>query len=539
MLRVKPPHLARLVLYGGLGLTLLLALRPPLALSRQDQGKESAEATPSEIRSMQEAVLQTYLTSLPTPLQDPVITQIHTTTDAHLSMLMDWLPTPPLHRPAALLDSPLPQGTALHEALLTASLVGRDAPTLTESTDLLPRLDLDPDAPIRLKLFQALAQRAESEGDISAALNHLASAARHPSATWNEVQKLVELALNTRQTAAAISLLEDWQQTPPYSTTPDQTTSVCRQLAHLFLTSNQPVKAWASLAPLLTDPNQTLPAETLDLAWTVANLTGNDRAVVPHLETNLRQHPHHGLHWRELSDAPSPTETYLTHLSRFASACLAAAIDSRACETLFHLAWLDHDHRIDHLTQALPIAHRLDRLPELFDLITLLVDADSDRDPTLVLKLATTCFHRGDLTGAERLLVWQLGRTPDHLTTTRLLLQVKTHTLPAMQAAQLWRRHLQQHPTDTPAHHEFVEVWLAADQPRAAINHLLATNSAHLDPALRLRTAALALQTRHQTALQTALQRLATANEPPSPDLHPELARVYHEVIHSPKPSTE
>jgi hypothetical protein len=527
MRRAKSAQLPRLLLYGGLALAFLLALRPPQVLSRHASAAATADQTPSEIRAMQEAVLRTYLETLPEPLPTATMAEITTVSDATLSELIDWLPSGPTQRPAALLTTSLPPTSALHTALLTATLVGRNAPTLAEGAALLPQLDLPREAPVRLTLLLALAQRAERENDLPRALDLRASAVRHPASTWRQVEELVELALTCRDTAAAIGLLEDWLETPPPSATLTQVASVHHQLAHLHLISNQPAQAWRALAPVLTTATAPLPPDTLDLAWTVATLTGNDRALVPHLENSLRQHPHHQMHWRELKDAAPPTAEYLSQLNRLATACLAAHIDPRACEALFHLAWLAPDQRIDHLSRALPLAQRLERLPELFDLLSLLPSASSPARLQLTLDLATACVEQGQTASAERLLHWQLETQPDHLPTLRLVLQLKTRGLPAMQAAQVWRRHLQQHPADAPAHHQFVEAWLAAGQPRAAINHLLATDPRYLDPDLRLRTAALALETRHQTALQIALQRLAAANEPPSPERHPELARAF------------
>ncbi len=540
MRRVKPAHLLRGIVYGGLGLALLVALQPQLALSRQAASGADAEQTTAELRALQQQVLRKYLSSLNEPLNAGVTEQVAGSSDALLLALMEWLPTAPAKRPAALLALPM-SAPALQEALLKTSLVGRNAPPLAESVALLPRLDLAKESPVRLRLLQALAERAVQADDLPQALDLLANAARHPAATEEILQQGIELAMAARQTEAMVGLLEDWLKAPPAAATDSQVVDLRRQLAHLHLLNNEPRKAWTELEPLLVGEQEVLPAATLELVWTVATLTEHHREVVPHLERALSLHPQHQLHWRELSEATAPADEYPIQLARLAAACLAVPIEPRACEALFHLAWLQPERCIEHLGRALPMALRLDRMQELFDLIERVaarVSSDAGEQThaagSMRVALAAQCFQRGDFSSVLPLLELQLREQPEDLAAIRLRLQVQAQALPAMRAAQLWRRHLLEHPHDTRGHHQFVEAWLKAGQPLAAINHLIGCESQDLDAALRLRTAELALVNRHPTALQKALQRLKEAGEVPAADQDPALARAYADFCNQP-----
>jgi hypothetical protein len=232
----------------------------------------------------------------------------------------------------------------------------------------------------------------------------------------------------------------------------------------------------------------------------------------PAVESLLRQFPQHQLNWRELSLTPAPDPTYLLWLDRLTNACTQTQQDARAVELGLHLSTL---HSPAKLLPILPAAARADRFPEVLELLDRLEkSAASANQASPTLTRAETCYQQQDIDSARRLLEHRLEQAPAHLPTLRLSLQVKSHALPPMQTAILWRRHLQQHPDDLFAHQLLVDAWLAANQPSAAVNHLLATDSSRLDTDLRLRTAQLALENRQNAAFPRAIQRLLDAKDP-------------------------
>jgi predicted Zn-dependent protease len=339
----------------------------------------------------------------------------------------------------------------------------------------------------------------------------LSEAARHPAASWTQVQTLIDHAIATQVTDEAIALLSDWLDDPPTPHDPKQINAARRALANLHLTAKQPDEAAKLLAPLIQ--NQAQPdLDALDLAWTIAGLTQNPTPLIAPIESLLRRYPQHQLNWRELSLTPAPDPTYLLWLDRLTNACTQTQQDARAVELGLHLATL---HSPAKLLPILPAAARADRFPEVLELLDRLEkSAASANQASPTLTLAETCYQQQDIDSARRLLEHRLKQTPAHLPTLRLSLQVKSHALPPMQAAILWRRHLQQHPDDLFAHQLLVDAWLAAHQPSAAVNHLLATDSSRLDTDLRLRTAQLALENRQNAAFPRAIQRLLDAKDP-------------------------
>jgi hypothetical protein len=437
-----------------------------------------------------------------------------TTDDATLSRLIAWLPLPPTQRPARLFETGLPQDSALFPALLTTAFIGIKAPELPTTLPLLQKLPWDKSNPLRLQLLQALATRAEREQATRLHLLFLSEAARHPDAQWPQVQALVDASLATQMTDEAIALLSDWLDDPPAAQDAQSIANARRTLARLHLTSRNLAAATITLLPLL-QPSPKPDLDALDIAWTLVGLSKDPAPLIPLIESALSQHPQHQLHWRELTTAskPDPHPSYLLWLTRLASACLQTQKDARAIEASLHLALLESP---DHLLPILPSANRLGRFPEVLDLLDRLEsepESESKSSPGLILALAEASYQRQDLASTRLLLEHQLQKHPGNLAATRLLLQVKTHDLPPMQAAMHWRRHLQQHPSDLPAQHQLIAAWLSAAQPQAAVNHLLAANPVQLDTALRLQTALLALENRQNTDFPRAIQRLLDAKD--------------------------
>jgi tetratricopeptide (TPR) repeat protein len=522
MPHASPARLARVLVYGSLALGFGIALYPPQSLSRQKP--DPHEALTAKDRATYHAIFTRYLSSLPGGAPAPALASLTTTEDTTLSRLITWLPLPPDQRPGLLFATGLPQDTALFSSLLKTSLIGIKPPPLTDTPRILEKLPLEKADPLRLQLLQALATRAETDQATLLQLQFLAQAARHPTATWTEVQTLIDTALATQQIDEATGLLNDWLDDPPAPQDPAQLAHARRQLARLHLTARQLPQALAALQPLL-QPSSPPDLPTLDIAWTLASLGQDPTPLIPLIETALRQHPQQHLHWRELTNDPPPSADYLTWLTRLSTASLQAKNESRALETALHLARLDTP---SHLLPVLPAAARLGRLPEVLDLLDLIEDG-----PAPHIELAQASYQNQDLTSARHLLEHHLKNHPRDLPALRLLLQVKTHDLPAMQSAIFWRRHLQQHPSDLPAQHHLIAAWLSAHQPQAAVNHLLATDPTHLDTALRLQTAQLALENRQNAAFPRAIRRLLDAKDPVPADSLPLWTQHLHALGHS------
>jgi hypothetical protein len=507
--RFKPAHLARFFVYGSLVLALGIALFPGQGQSRSAQNR--TEPLDAKTRATYETILTHYLSSLPSGAPPAALAALKTTDPDTLGRLITWLPTPNDQRPNLLFDSALPLNSPLFPALLEAAFIGHLPPPLAITPTLLQKLPLDKADPLRLHLLQALATRAASDQQPRVQHYLLSEAARHPAASWTHVQTLIDHAIATQVTDEAIALLSDWLDDPPTPHDPKQINTARLALAHLHLTAKHPDEAANLLAPLIE--NQTQPnLEALDLAWTLAGLTQNPAPLIAPIESLLRRYPQHQLNWRELASTPAPDPTYLLWLDRLANACTETQNDARAVELGLHLATLVSPTK---LLPILPAAARIDRFPEVLDLLDRLEKtATTANQPSPTLTLAETCYQQQDTDSARRLLEHRLEQTPAHLPTLRLSLQVKSHALPPMQTAILWRRHLQNHPDDLFAHQLLVDAWLAANQPSAAVNHLLATDPTRLDTDLRLRTAQLALENRQNTAFPRAIQRLLDAKDP-------------------------
>lgn len=497
----KTSHLARLVVYGSLALGLVVALLPPQSLSRQPQ--HSAEPYPGGLRATHEAIIGRYLASVPGGA--PAAANLSTLPDATLIELIAWLPTPPELRPGRLFETPLPADAPLFSGLLGAALAGSQAPPLKETPALLSGLPLAASSPLRLTLLQVVAERAARERQPRLQHQLLADAARHPAAAWSHVQTLIDASLASQITGDAIAVLNDWLDDPPPPSDPARLTAARLALARLQVTAGLHPDALATLRPLLKDEPAPDTA-ALEIAWTIASLSRDPAPLIEPIESLLRQHPQHHLHWRELACDPAPSPEYLLWLGRLASACLQSQNESRAVEAALHLARLESPGR---LLPALPAAARLGRFPEVLQLL------DSSPDgASALMNLAQACSQHGDHPSARQLLEHHLQRHPKDLSATRLLLEVKTRDLTPMQAALHWRRHLRQNPSDLPAQHHLIAAWIGAGQPQAAVNHLLATDPARLDTSLRLQTAQLALENRQNAAFPRAIERLIDARDP-------------------------
>ncbi len=512
----------RLLLYGSLACGLGLALYPPKSLSRSRQ-TAAATAQNDEMRGVSQAILKKYLSSLPDGDPSAALADLETLDGQKLVRLLDWLPTPPDQRPLTLADTGLDTGDALFAALLETSLTGYQPASLDELPALFHPLPLAKGDPLRLRLLAACAERARREKQPALRLDFLAAAARHPAAGWPQVRALIETATAERSVKAAIDLLQDWLDDPPSDTEGRARLDEAHlALARLLLLDNRPQDAWESLRPLLEKTGEPPAADVLDLAWTLAGPTGHSAALIAPLEAHLLRFPQHRLNWRELTDAPPAAPDYLAGLRRLGTACLEAGEEARAVEIHLHLAWLDDAAR---LVPALSVAAHLGRLPEALDLLDRLEQEAPQTGATgpRHLVLAAGCLERGDPASARHLLDHHLRQHPRDPAAARLLIQTQAGNLPSFQAAQLWKRHLQSHPSDSAAHHLLCETWLQSGQPRAAVNHLLQAGAENLDPALRLRAARLAVETRQHTAFVTSVERLLAARDPIPSDALPAL----------------
>lgn len=509
MPHVKPAHLARFVVYGSLALAFGIALFPRQGQSNQAQ--KTAAPLDAQTRANYEAILTRYLSSVPTGASTTALAALKTIDSDTISNLITWLPKPNDQRPNVLFDSTLPPDSPLFVALLEASFIGHLPPPLAITPTLLQKLPLDKSDPIRLQLLQALATRADI--DQQPRLHHylLSEAARHPAASWTQVQTLIDHAIATQVTDEAIGFLSDWLDDPPNPNDLKQINTARRSLAHLHLTAKHFDEAFKLLAPLLENQNPP-DVEALELVWTLAGLTQDPAPIINPIESLLRNFPQHQLNWRELASTPSPDPTYLLWLDRLANACLQAKQDARAVELGLHLAVLVSPSK---LPPFLPATIRANRFPEVAELLDRLEKAAATANqPSPTLTLAETCYFQHDTESARRIIEHRIEQAPNHLPSIRLSVQVKGHTLPPMQTATLWRRHLQKYPDDLFAHQLLVDAWLAANQPSAAVNHLLATEPSRLDTDLRLRTAQIALETRQNAAFPRAIQRLLDAKDP-------------------------
>lgn len=513
MRHAKPTHLARIALYGTLAVALGIALLPSQSQSRQKS--EPAEILDTKSRATYEIILTRYLNSVPADAPPAALAALKTTDDAILSRLITWLPLPTTQRPSLLFETGLPQDSPLFHALLETNFTGHLPAPLDQSLNLLQKLPLDKASPLRLQLLQALAKRAEAEQ--LPRMHHLmlSEAARHPAATWTHVQTLVDLAIASQTPGEAIALVSDWLDDPPSPDDASQINQARLSLARLHLTANQHKEAAALLTPLLQD--QTTPnLDALEVAWTLAGFTKDASLLIDPIESLLHQYPQHQLNWRELTLDPAPHPTYLLWLDRLTSACIQTGQDSRAVELGLHLAKLNSP---DKLLPILPAAVRIQRFDEVVELLDQLEQsAASPNQLSPTLSLAESCLQKQDTDSARRLLEHRLEQNPNHLPTLRLHLQVQSQNLSAMQSAILWRRHLQQHPDDLIAHQQLVDTWIAANQPGAAVNHLLGCDTSRLDTDLRLRTAQLALDNRQNAAFPRAIQRLLDAKDPIPPE---------------------
>ncbi len=501
------PHAKlRLLVYGGLACALGGAV---IASSQRSPSPAAKPHANAKLRQAGPAILGKYLASLPEGAPPDALMEIQGLKESILARLLDWLPTPPEQRPMTLIDTGLDSGSALFAALLQASLTGYKPAPLNTLPELIQQLPLAQENPLRLRLLNAAAAHAHQQGQRALALQLLADAARHPSAGWEQIRTLVELATTGQQPASAIEMLQDWLDDPPANTPASQRQEARTALARLLLLDNQTNPAWAVLQPLL-DQETAAPPEVIELAWTVAAAASQTGQLVTPLETHLRRHLTHRLHWRELADAAPPEAAYLTGLRRLGAACLAAGEDSRAVDLHLHLAWLENPR---HLLPALPAAMELERRREVLDLLERLDEIRPPPAGSHALMLAAFSLEQGEHAIAQALLEAHLRRQPQDKNATRLHLQVQSAALPPLQAALLWKRHLQQHPGDTEAQRLLSDTWLRGGQPGAAINHLLSLRPEQLDASLRLRLAELAAETRHSSALATAMQRLQAAGD--------------------------
>ncbi len=506
MPRVKPAVLGRVFLYGSLACALGIALLPPGAFSRP------AEAAPPDekLLSLGRVIVEKYLSSLPQGAPREAVEELASLKPDTLLRVLNWLPEPTGQRPLSLIDSGLESSGPLFAALLETSLTGYQPAAAAELPTLLQQLPLPRDARLRLRLLKACAMRARTEAQPNLEMELLGHAARHPAAGWAEVETLVASALAERRTGPAVEMLQDWLDDPPEDHGEGTSAQARMALARLLLVDNQPAAAWEILGPLFQPETPPPSPALLDLAWSAATAAGQTTRLIEPLEAALRAYPQQQLNWRELAEAAPPEEEYLTGLRRLADACLAAGRESRAVDACLHLAWL-RDGRV--LVPVLPAVLRLGRMAEVLDLLERLDAAQPEEDGPRARVLASLSLENGEAESARALLEALRRTRPHDAAVHRLLLQTQANDQPPLQAAMLWKRHLRQHPGDTVAYHLLCDLWQQSGQPRAATNELLAAAPQHLDPALRQRAAALALETRHHAGFITAIERLLATED--------------------------
>ena len=504
MPRVEFRRLGRVALYGSLTCGFGLAM---LAPGKGDEARPSAmdETWPRVGRK----IVARYLDSLPQEVPETALRELEGLKPVELKQVLDWLPVAVEQRPLALVDTGLAQDGALFAALLEASLTGYGAPPVVELPRLMQQLPLPTDAPLRLHLLVACARLAAVENATRVELELLAGAARHPQADWGQVGVLVESAIEARDTAAALEVLQDWLDDPPERASAVEQRRARAAMARLLLVEHRSEQAWAVLQPVFSGGTELEP-ELLEVAWSAAAAAGQTASMAGPLEAVLQDQPWHRKHWRELADAPTATPEYVTGLRRLATACQAAGDEKRALEMHLHLAWLESPR---HLLPVLPVAVGMERLEEVLDLLDRLDEERPDLAGARALDLARYAWEQGQTESARQLLEGRLARQPQDLACTRLLLRLRAASLPPMQAVLLWRQHLSRHASDLEAHRQIVALWQQADQPRAAVNHLLALPAEAWGPALRVELAAAAITARHAPALRVALERLRAAGE--------------------------
>ena len=534
MPRVNSAILGRALLYSVLGVGLVAALSgSPVPRSQPAQ----PPALSASLRTAQRAIVKKYLASAtPAPADTVVSTALQTLPDDQLASVIAWMSSPPEQRPAVLFDTGLPRQSPLFPHLLTAAFTGNQSPPLHAETTqrLIEGLPLEPADPLLLTLLENTAAHARTASPApppAFRIALLARAARHPAAGWQQVESLVQAALDTRQPGPAAGFLQDWLDAPPAQHSPQQRIAALRHLASLRLMENQPAAAWSCLAPVVTQaaPNdRPLDEETLSVAWTVATLAGTEGKLATAIDTYLESHLHHQRHWRELRSEPPPAPDYLVWLHRLSRACLADGQTTRLVALHLHLACLEAPA---HLVPILPLASRQGRLPEVLDCIDQLDQHRPASHPPkpLLHTLALASLERGDTASAAHLIRHHLQSQPQDGDAERIRVQIETHSLPPMQAAMQWARHLRRHPGDIAARHLGLQAWLSAGQPHAAVNQLLATPPQQLDSALRLRTTELALENGQSTALILAVERLLTERDAVPSALAPKLqVRLRH-----------
>lgn len=508
MPHVEWRRLGRVAMYGSLTCGLGLAMLAPGTGARPSGVNETWPRLGRKI-------VTKYLESLPADVPQEALQELEGLSPASLKRVLDWLPVAVEQRPLTLVDTGLAREGTLFAALLEASLTGFGAPALGELPRLVQQLPLAPEEPLRLPLLMACARRAAVENATGVELELLAAAARHPQAGWGEIGILVESAIEARDTAAALEVLQDWLDDPPERMAASEPARARGAMARLLLVDHQTARAWAVLQPLLAAENALAP-ELLEVAWSAAAAAGQTASLVGPLEAALREQPLQQKHWRELADAPAAEADYLTGLRRLATACLAAGQEQRALEMHLHLAWLESPR---HLLPVLPMAIQNERIEEVVDLLDRLDEERPDLAGARVYTLALECLEQGQTESARHLLEARLARQPQDLASTRLLLRWRASNLPPVQAVLLWKQHLRRHPSDPEAHLAIAALWQQAGQPRAAVNHLLALPVTVFHSALRQQLAAAAIQARHAIALQVALERLRAAGETLAPEL--------------------